>query len=146
MNKSLPTFIASGDNGVVNNESLNGKVTFINMWEASCAPCMAEMGALNKLYDTLSNYPDFQFISISADNAETIKRIKEKYKILFNVYHLDEEGCYQLNGGMGYPTYLITDTKGIVKYIHAGGSTDNAAIWRFIFLTDIYPAIVKELQ
>ena len=104
--KPLPTFIAAGDDGVVNNDSLKGKVTFINMWEASCAPCMAEMGALNKLYDTLGNYPNFQFISLSADDLETIRHIKEKYHIRFNVAHLDEDGCYRLNGGMGYPTCI----------------------------------------
>jgi peroxiredoxin len=144
--KPLPVFIASGDNGVVNNESLVGKVTFINMWEASCAPCMAEMSALNKLLDTLSNYPDFQFISLSADTPETMERIKEKYHIRFSVYHLDEEGCYRLSGGMGYPTSMVLDEKGLVKYTHSGGYVDSVKIWHFIFSNEIYPALIKELH
>jgi peroxiredoxin len=146
MNKPLPAFIASGDGGVINNDSLKGKVTFINMWEASCVPCMAEMGTLNKLFDTLSNYPDFQFVSLSADNAETMQRIKQKYHIRFNMYHLDEEGCYQLNGGMGYPTSIVLDGKGRVKYIHSGGYMDSTKIWHFVFTEDIYPAILTELR
>jgi thiol-disulfide isomerase/thioredoxin len=144
--KPLPAFIAAGNNGVVNNDSLKGKVTFINMWEEYCAPCMAEMGALNELYDTLNDNPNFQFISITSDNMETIQKIKAKYHIPYNVYHLDEEGCFQLNSGMGYPTYLIVNEKALLKYAHAGGSTDAVSIWRFIFSDEIYPAIRKELH
>lgn len=146
MNKPLPAFVAAGDDGVISNDSLKGKVTYINMWEASCAPCMAEMDALNKLYDTLSNNPDFQFISLTANNLETIQRIKAKYHIQYNVYHLDEEGCYQLNAGLGYPTCIILNRKGNVRYIHDGGYMDSAKIWHFVFSTDIYPAITKELR
>ena len=145
LNKPLPAFLAAGDEGVMNNDSLKGKITYINMWEASCVPCMAEMSALNKLYDTLQDNPNFQFISLSADNMQTIERIKAKYHIRYNVAHLDEEGCYQLNGGMGYPTSIITDMKGNVVYIHAGGTTDSASIWHYIFSEEIYPAITRKL-
>lgn len=146
LDKPLPVFIAAGDNGVVSNDSLKGKITFINMWESHCAPCMAEMGVLNKLYDTLSNNSKFQFISITSDNMETINQIKEKYHIQYPVYHLDEDGCYQLNEGMGYPTYIVLNEKALVKYISAGGYTDNLKIRHFILATDIFPAILKELR
>src|ERR1700677_4236159 len=66
LGKPLPTFIAAGSNGIIDNDSLKGKVNFINMWEEHCAPCMAEMETLNKLYDTLKYNSDFQFISISS--------------------------------------------------------------------------------
>ncbi len=145
LDKPLPVFIAAGDNGVVNNDSLKGKVTFINIWESHCAPCMAEMGTLNELYDSLSDNPEFQFISISFDDMETIQRIKEKYHIYYHIYHLDQEGCYNLNKGEGFPTYLILNKKALVKYAHAGGYTEEEKIKRFIFSTDILPAILKEL-
>jgi thiol-disulfide isomerase/thioredoxin len=146
LNKPLPAFLAAGDDGVVNNDSLKGKITYINIWESSCAPCMAEMSALNKLYDTLIDNSAFQFISLSSDNMQTINRIKEKYHIRYNVAHLDQEGCFQLNGGMGYPTSIITDMKGNVIYTHAGGYTDSASIWHFIFSGDIYPLLYKQLH
>lgn len=144
--KPLPAFVAASDGGVVNNDSLKGKVTFINMWEASCAPCMAKLGALNKLYDTLGDYPNFQFVSLSADSPESIAGIKEKYHVHYPVYHLSEEGCYQLNSGMGYPTSIILDEKAKVIYTHSGGFTDSIRIWRYIFSNEIYPEIKKELK
>lgn len=116
------------------------------MWEASCAPCMAEMNALNKLYDTLRNEPDFRFVSISSDDAATIQRIKEKYHIIFPVYHLDEAGCYLLNGGMGYPTSMITGKNGSLIYTHAGGSVNANEIEKYLFITDIYPFIIRQLE
>ncbi len=146
LGKPLQTFVASGDNGVINNDSLKGKVTFINMWFAACAPCMAEMPALNKLYDTLKYYPEFQFVSISPDNQETIKQIEDRFTTHFKVYHLDDEGCFQLNQGLGYPTSIILNEKGQVTFIHSGGYTDSAKVWQFIFKDEIYPAIVKELK
>ena len=146
MGKPLPTFIAVGDNGIITNDSLKGKVVFINMWEASCAPCMAEMSTLNKLYDTLSEYSNFMFLSVSADNMETIARIKEKFQISFAMSHLSEEACYQFNDGIGYPTVIILDTKSNVVYVHAGGYTDAARIKQFIFKDEIYPALLKELK
>lgn len=145
LNKPLPAFLAAGTDGIVNNASLKGKVTYINMWEAACAPCMAEMGALNKLYDTLKNNPDFQFISLTSDDNETIRRIKEKFHIQYNVAHLDEEGCFQLNRGMGYPTSIIVNRNSDVIYVHPGGYTDSARIWHFIFSKEIYPTIAKQL-
>ena len=146
LGKPLPTFVVAGSDGIVNNDSLKGKVIFINMWESHCAPCMAEMETLNKLYDTLRDNPDFQFISISSDSPEVIQKIKAKYHIQYNIYHLDEEGCFELNGGMGYPTYFILDEKNLVKHAYAGGSTDSIDIWHFIFSNEIYPAIIKELH
>lgn len=145
LNKPLPAFLAAGADGVVDNANLKGKVTYINMWESVCAPCMAEMGALNKLYDTLKDNPDFQFISLTSDDNASIRQIKEKYNIRYNVAHLDEDGCYQLNRGMGYPTSIIVDRNSNVIYVHPGGYTDNAAIWRFIFLQEIYPVLVRQL-
>ncbi len=146
LGKPLPGFSAAGDDGVINNDSLKGKVTFINMWLASCAPCMAEMSTLNKLYDTLQNYPNFQYVSLSADDPETIRRIRNRYKVHFGMWHLSEEGCYQLNGGMGYPTTIILDANGNVIYLHSGGYTDSTLIWNFIFKEEIYPLLVKELH
>jgi thiol-disulfide isomerase/thioredoxin len=145
LNKPLPAFLAAGADGVVDNASLKGKVTYINMWEAACAPCMAEMRALNKLYDTLKDNPDFQFISLTSGDNATIKQIKTKYHIGYNVSHLDEDGCYQLNRGMGYPTSIIVDRNSHVIYVHPGGYTDSASIWRFIFLEEIYPVLKKQL-
>lgn len=144
--KPLPPFMAAGDEGAISNDSLKRRITYINMWEASCAPCMAEMSALNKLYDMLKDDPRFQFISFSSDDMQTINRIKDKYHIRYNVAHLDEDGCYQLNSGMGYPTSIITGENGDVVYVHAGGDTDSAGIWHFIFSQEIYPLLYKELH
>ncbi len=144
--KPLSPFIAAGDGGIINNDSLKGKLVYINMWEASCAPCMAEMSALNKLYDTLRNYPNFIFVSLSADEIETISRIKAKYKIQYSIERLPEEGCYQLNQGMGYPTSIILDSKGNMIYVHSGGELENDKIWKFIFKDEVYPMILKELN
>ena len=52
----------SGD--TVTEKELRGKVTLINFWFESCAPCMAEMPALNDLYLKYQNHPELDRKSV----------------------------------------------------------------------------------
>jgi len=102
-------FNLKNEHTAVNNESLGGKVVFINFWFEGCHPCMAEMEAFNELFKKLKDNKDFTFITITWDNAETINRVKEKYSLLFDVFAASTEECQRLNFGCGYPTSLILD-------------------------------------
>ena len=50
-----------------NNDSLKGKVVFINFWFEACHPCILEMDALNELFEKLKDNKDFMFVSLSID-------------------------------------------------------------------------------
>jgi thiol-disulfide isomerase/thioredoxin len=54
--KPYPGFFALAGNKEISNISLKGKVVFINFWFASCAPCIAEMEDLNKLYNKFKHF------------------------------------------------------------------------------------------
>ena len=143
MSNPLPTFSAENGDGTITNATLKGKVTFINFWETGCAPCMAEMEALNRLSDTLKSNSGFQFVSLTPDEQQGIDVLKRKYKNTYKIYHLDKADCRKFC--MGFPTSIIVDKKGNVTYAQSGGSLDNDAIWDYIFGT-IYPAILKQLR
>ena len=118
----FPEFSFTGKNKTINNSNLKGKVVLINFWFEGCHPCMAEMEALQELSEKLKDNKDFLFISISKDNKETIKRVKEKYSLTFDVFATTEQECRRLNYDSGYPTNLILDKTGALKFFHAGGS------------------------
>jgi peroxiredoxin len=107
---------------IVDNQSLKGKVVLINFWFEDCHPCMTEMKALNNLFKKMNSNKDFVFISLTWNNKETIERVKEKYGLVFDVFSAPGKECQRLNFGCGYPTSIVLDKSGMVKYRHSGGS------------------------
>jgi thiol-disulfide isomerase/thioredoxin len=89
---------------------LKGKVVVINFWYTSCAPCVAEMPALNKLVeDYLDN--DVVFIAFGRDDRESLKSfLKSKkfdYKIVSDECDLSDKYCLI----SGWPMSLVLDKK-----------------------------------
>ena len=137
-------FRLTSTNNVADNKSLAGKVVLINFWFEGCHPCMAEMEALNELFNKMKDNKDFVFISLTRDDEETINRVKKKYSLLFDVYYASSKECQQLNFGCGYPTSIILDKTGIVKYKHSGGSIKTEEAREFVMQT-LLPEIKKLL-
>ncbi|HEV8284570.1 MAG TPA: TlpA disulfide reductase family protein [Chitinophagaceae bacterium] len=125
-------FRLTNANTTVDNQSLKGKVVFINFWFEGCHPCVAEMEALNELFNKLKDNKDFVFISLTRDNQETIKRVTEKYALDFEVFSTSNEECRRLLFNCGYPTSIILDKTGILRYKHGGGSTKKEEAREFI--------------
>jgi len=51
-----------------------GKVLFVNRWGTWCAPCVAEMPSIQKLYDRYKDDPDVKFLIIaSRDSASDVR-------------------------------------------------------------------------
>lgn len=142
--KPFPKFVAKTDKGEFSSDSLVGKVVLINFWFESCHPCLAEFPALNELAQKLKGNKDFEFISFTWDNPETIRRVKDKYKLQFKVLSVDAKECRRLNGNNGYPTTIIVDRKGVIRYLTFGGSTDPDQAKDFVMNT-LLPKIQKEL-
>lgn len=103
---------------VVNLESLNGKVVFINMWFTSCKPCIEEMPTLNDLQNA---YKDkVEFISITFNDAVNVKKFLSKND--FNFKHLVDAKEF-LNDEINnkeYPRSLILDKNGKITYLRGG--------------------------
>ncbi|MES1197661.1 MAG: TlpA disulfide reductase family protein [Chitinophagaceae bacterium] len=106
----------------IDNQNLRGKVVLINFWFEDCHPCMAEMEALNNLFKKMESNKDFVFISLTWNNKETIKRVKEKFGLAFEVFSAPGGKCQRLNFGCGYPTSIVLDKLGVIKFRHHGGS------------------------
>lgn len=145
MNKPYRKFSFVDDERNISSKDIAGKVTFINFWYASCAPCMGELEALDKLYDTFSNNPNFKFISFTFEENEKILEIKNKYNIRFPITSISDAECDRLNYYLGFPVNIILNDSGVVKYINPGASLDKQRNIAY-FRKALYPIIVEELN
>jgi thiol-disulfide isomerase/thioredoxin len=109
-------------------DSLKNKVTFINFWFEHCAPCIAEFDALNNLYNKYRNNPAFQFISVTYEKNEDIKRIARKYNMDYPVISMESDKIYQLIFNLGFPTSIIVDQSGKISFIISGGFVEKERI------------------
>ncbi|WP_051691577.1 peroxiredoxin family protein [Pedobacter borealis] len=101
-------------------QDLKGKVVVLNFWFAACVPCQHEMPELNKLKEKYKG-KDVVFLAIGNDGA---KEIKEFLKTnTFNYTLLSDgkktAGDYKV---AAYPTSIVIDKNGIIKYSQIGGS------------------------
>jgi thiol-disulfide isomerase/thioredoxin len=142
--KPFPTFAVANEQGKINNDSLKGKVVLINFWFEGCHPCVAEFGALNELAQKLRENKNFKFISFTWDDSETIKKVQEKYQLQYEVFQASDRECHRLNQESAYPTIIILDKRGIIKYWDMGGSSDPILAREFI-MTALLPKIQQEL-
>ena len=80
-------FVLKDINGnEINAKSLEGKAVFINVWATWCAPCVAEMPSINKLYNKVKD-EDIHFLMISQDNSlEKAHKWVERKGFDFEVY------------------------------------------------------------
>ena len=92
-----------------------GKVVLLNIWATWCAPCVAEMPSMEKLYQELKD-EGFELLAVSVDEsgAEAVTPFMKKHKLSFPVL-LDTQGdikiLYQLTG---IPESFIIDKDGII--------------------------------
>lgn len=107
---------------------LKGKVTLINFWFESCAPCIAEFDALNKLYKKYKSNENFQFISFTTDSDNSAKLTAQKFKLKFPIICISEKDCQQLNYKSGFPTNIVVDKTGEIFSIDIGGSLDKQIV------------------
>ena len=144
--KQMNSFDAVSLSGVrFTNDSLKGKVTFINFWFEACAPCIAETKELKKLYDLFRDKPSFQFLSFTFDPVEQINRFVEKNGLSYPMIRLEKEQIRKLNFDFGFPVTLLVDTSGVIRYFKPGGST-NSEIVKEYFNQDVYPRLIKLLE
>jgi len=142
--KQLDSFEVFSHEKRFTNKTLAGKTVFINFWNTSCLPCMAELTELNHLYDTLKKHSNFEYISFTFDPPNVVEHIRKKYAIAYKIFSISIADCGRLSMNMGYPVSMITDNSGRIQFCKAGGSVDKEEITHRIFKI-YYPQILREL-
>ncbi len=66
--------------------SLKGKVIFMNFWATWCPPCVAELPAIQELYNLYKDNSNVVFLIVGTEAPEDIQRFITKKSYTFPVY------------------------------------------------------------
>lgn len=97
------------------------RVTFANLWYLSCAPCIAEIPNLNRLYSMVEKNAKVQFFAITFESETNVRAAIEKYGIRYPILLTTAKELRMMNFGIGYPTSMVLDQDGKVFKIISGG-------------------------
>jgi peroxiredoxin len=116
-------------------EKFSGKVVLLDFWATWCAPCVAEMPALQKLYDEFNSW-GFEIIGISLDKDKVLleKFLLEKkiaWPIIFGGQGWNDE-TKDMYGVRMVPASWVIDKKGIIRYSQIKGDNLKSAIMELI--------------
>ena len=109
---------------------LHGKSVVVNVWASWCAPCRAEMPALEKVYQTYKNL-GLVIIGLNTtyqDRETDAAAFVKEFGLTFPIA-LDRDGAisrlYLVNG---LPSTFSIDRKGIVRSVVVGGPMSETLI------------------
>ena len=90
-----------------------GKVIFLNTWATWCPPCIAEMPALQELYNKYKNNPDVVFVFATTDPKNTVDKFMTDKGYNLPVYYIQSAPPPQLGSNTIPITFLIGKNGGI---------------------------------
>ena len=113
-------------------EDLKGKVVILDFWATWCPPCVASVPELRNLYTRYSKDASFVLIGISSDYDEGVWReFTGRNRMVWPQYRDHDRRIQEAFNIHGYPTYVIIDHEGILRFQSSGyGANLDAAIKR----------------
>ena len=122
--------ITTSEGEYITLEDLRGKVVLLDFWATWCAPCVASTPAFRSLYKRFQKEPSFVMIAISSDReAEKWREFIAKNQMVWPQYRDRDSKVQRAFEVRSYPTYILIDHEGIVRFRHSGfGSSGTAQI------------------
>ena len=120
LDKPLPAFkiVTVNDRKTLTNANLAGKVSIIEFWATWCPACRAAIPRINQWTPA---HPKIQFIGITDENENLVKEFLKKEKMNYTIAIDAEQGLQTTLQVGSIPTFLLVDSKGVVRDIALGG-------------------------
>jgi len=126
--KSAPEF--SGLRGWLNASpmtitGLKGKVVFLDFWTYSCVNCVRSLPHMKMLYTEYTgepfvligvHTPEFEFEKLPENVASAVRRFGIEYPVAID----SENITWRVYGNQYWPRQTLIDSKGTVRWEHAG--------------------------
>ena len=118
----------SSEGEYISSEDLRGKVVVLDFWGTWCPPCVESVPELRNLHKRYSKEPSFMLIGISSDHDEQEWRdFTAKNKMVWPQYRDYDRKVQRAFGIHAFPTYIVIDHEGIVRFQSIGMSWQRAA-------------------
>lgn len=98
--------------------NFRGKVILINFWATWCAPCLAELPALQDLYNHFKNHNDIVFLFITTENLDKAHSFLVKKGYNLPIYQQIFPAPPPLYSNTIPSTYLIDKQGNIIIEVH----------------------------
>jgi peroxiredoxin len=108
-----------------NLSELKGKVVVLNFWFVECKPCIMEMPELNELTKEFKG-KDVVFLAIALNDKKRVKKFLKTTKFDYRVVS-NGQPVADAYGIKGFPTNIIIDQNGLIKYVSSGIGPNNKA-------------------
>lgn len=109
-------------------EDLRGKVVVLDFWGTWCPPCVESVPSLRNLHKRYSKEPSFAMIGISSDTEEaTWRAFTSKEKMVWPQYWDRDRRVQRAFDVRAFPTYIVIDHEGIVRFRSSGTSWERSA-------------------
>jgi thiol-disulfide isomerase/thioredoxin len=104
----------------ISSGALRGKVVLLDFWGTWCEACVSAEPAIASLYQKFSREP-FELIAISSDSDDAAWRsFIAKNKMVWPEYRDASEQIIHAFSVYYFPTYIVIDPDGIVRYRTSG--------------------------
>jgi peroxiredoxin len=119
--------VTTSEGEYISLDDLRGKVVLLDFWGVWCPPCVESVPAMRSLNKRYSK-EKFMMIGIDVRDAdETWKAFIAKNEMIWPQFR-DRDGVVQRAFEIrGFPTYILLDHEGIVRYRAIGASSERLA-------------------
>lgn len=109
---------------LINLDDYRGHTVLINFWATWCAPCRLEMPYLQSRYERSKD----KFTLLAVNNGESrddVESFVNEYGLTFEVLLDPNAEVQSLFRIRGYPTTILIDSDGIIRFQHVGIMTED---------------------
>lgn len=111
----------SSEGDYITLDDLRGKVIVLDFWATWCGPCTSSVPELRNLHRKYVTNESFVMIGVSADFEDQVWRdFTSQNKMLWLQYRDQDFKIQRAFDIHAYPTYVIIDHEGIVRYVSSG--------------------------
>ena len=119
----LPRLTYTTFDGDTRELATNGRPMLINMWSSTCAPCVAEMPALEKVW--LANRDSIDIIGLDhIEPPELGRAMAERTGVTYPLGRDTKGIILRELGGVGLPYTVLVASDGTILATHAGALTE----------------------
>lgn len=137
LDQPAPDFSFKGMDGkTYSSADLKGKTVVLNFWFTACGGCVMEMPDLNELKKNYAG-KDVVFLAVTFDDNTKVESFLAKTKFDYTIIPNAKKMCNDYNI-YGYPTSMVINAEGIVKFINCSIDTD--------IKTDLAKAITNNMH